>query len=125
MIDYNCAKLAEIFREAQRLQALLAEKGIDSVAIDSARRVNAIYEEAQAVTLALRRLPGIENTELPDEAEIEKLNRDLLDVAAQSQMALTRASRWLVALGEVVFATFEMHAGLAMAAREVFAEPLR
>lgn len=111
MIDYNRAKLGEILKEAQRLQTLLAEKGIARSATNGARHVSAIDEEAQTVTSAVARLPVIECAESLDEAAIEKLNRNLLEVAVQSQAALVRASRWLAALGEVVFATFEMHVG--------------
>ena len=123
MIDYNRVRLGEILREAQRLQTLLADKGIAWAATNGARHANAINEEARGLTSAIARWPVIECAESLDEAEIEKINRDLLDVAAQSQAALTRASRWLGALGEVVFATFEMPAGLAMAAREVSQSP--
>jgi Fe-S-cluster containining protein len=113
MIDYNCARLGEILREAQRLQTLLAEKGIIRAATNGARQVKAINEEARAVTSAMARLSVIECAESLDEAAIEKLNRDLLEVAAQSQAALERASRWLVALGKAMFATFEMRVDLA------------
>jgi uncharacterized protein len=113
MIDYHHAKLGDILKEAQRLQSLLAEKGIVRAAANGARQVNAIAEEAQAVTSAVARLPLIECAESLNEAAIEKINRDLLEVAAQSQAALVRASRWLAALGEVVFATFEMRVGSA------------
>jgi uncharacterized protein len=111
MTDYNRARLAEIFQEAQRLHALLTDKGIASAAANGARHVEAINEEAQAVTSALARLPVMECAEPLDQASVEKINRDLLAAAAQSQTALTRASRWLLALGEVVFATFEMRVG--------------
>ena len=111
MIDYNRARLAEIFREAQRLHALLAEKGIASAVANGARHVEAISEEAQAVMQAIARLPAIVCAEPLNQAAAEEINRDLLAAAAQSQTALTRASRWLMALGEVVFATFEMWVG--------------
>jgi hypothetical protein len=113
VIDYNRARLGEILREAQRLQTLLAVKGIAWAATNGSRHVNAINEEAEVMTSAIARLPVIECAESLDESGIEKINRDLLDVAAQSQVALERASRWLAALGEVVFATFAMHVGLA------------
>jgi len=113
MIDYNRAKLMAILREAQRLQALLAERGVAWAAAPSARYRNAINLEAQAVTSAVARMPVLECFESLDEAQTEAINRDLLAVAGQSQTALTHASRWLVALGEVVSATFEMPAGLA------------
>lgn len=111
MIDYNGVKLAEIFREAQRLHALLAEKGV-APATNGAGQVSAIDREALAVAAALAPLPAIEGVESLSEIEVAKLNGDLLAVAAQSQAALGRASRWLLALGEVVFATFEMSGDL-------------
>lgn len=113
MIDHNRARLGEILREAQRLQTLLAEKGIARAATNGARVACAINEEAQALTSAIARLPLIECAESLDEAAIEKLNGGLLEVAAQSQAALERASRWLLGLGKAVFATFEMCVELA------------
>ena len=111
VIAYNRAMLGRISTEAQRLQALLAEKGLALSAETAARQVRAINEEAQAVTAAITRLPVTECAALDDEAneaETEKLSLDLLEVAAQSQAALKRASRWLLALGETVFAAFGM-----------------
>jgi Fe-S-cluster containining protein len=109
MIDYNRTKLAEMFIEAQRLQSSLADERTASASAHGARHLNAINEEAQGILSAVARLPVIGCAESLDEAEIEKINRDLLDIAAQSQAALERAARWLAALGEVVFATLEMY----------------
>jgi Fe-S-cluster containining protein len=106
MIDYNRARLAEISREAERLQSLLVGKGSAAITTDAARRANAIDGELRAVTSAIARLPLIESLEPFDEATIEAASRDLLEVATQSQAALERAARWLAALGEEVFATF-------------------
>jgi uncharacterized protein len=113
MIDYNRARLIAILREAQRLQALLAERGSAGVAASATCHVNVINIEAQAVASAIARMPVIKYYESPGEAQAEEMNRDLLAVAGQSQTALTRASRWLLALGEVVSATFEMAVELA------------
>lgn len=108
MINYNGAGLAEIFREAERLQSLLAGKGSAAITTDAARWVKAINGELRAVTTAIARLPLIESLEPFDAAQIEKASRDFLEVAAQSQAALERAARWLQAIGEEVFATFAM-----------------
>ncbi|HKQ04152.1 MAG TPA: YkgJ family cysteine cluster protein [Blastocatellia bacterium] len=108
MIDYNCAGLAEIFREAERLQSLLIGKESAAITTDAARRVNAINGELRAVTTAIARLPLIESLEPFDAAQIERASDDFLKVAAQSQAALERAARWLQAIGEEVFATFAM-----------------
>jgi Fe-S-cluster containining protein len=113
MIDYHRSRLAEIFSEAQRLQTLLTEKGSATAAASGLCRVQAINEETQTLTSAWQRLPVIECAELLNETEIEKINRDLLEVAAQSQAALARASRWLAALGEEVFAALAMRVELA------------
>ncbi|MFL6212519.1 MAG: YkgJ family cysteine cluster protein [Blastocatellia bacterium] len=113
MIAYHCAQLAEISTEAERLHFLLTEKGMASPAESAARYVSVINEEARAVASALKPLPSIERVEVNDEVEMEKLNRDLLDVAAQSQAALNRATRWLAALGESVFDAFKMRIELA------------
>ncbi len=111
MIAYNQARLGDILAEAQRLQALLAEKGIAPAAAIAARQVNAINEEARAAALA--RLPVTECAAPCEGVGRERLDRALLDVAAQSQTALERASRWLLALGELVFAAFEMRVEMA------------
>lgn len=113
MIEYNRANLIAILREAQRLRALLAEKGSAATAASATCHVNAINAEVQAVASAIVRMPVIKYSESPGEAQAEEMNRDLLAVAGQSQTALTRASRWLLALGEVVSATFEMSVELA------------
>lgn len=107
MIAYNHSRLEEILREAERLQALLAERRA-ATAARASRIVSAISEEAHAAASAIAKGPVIGERESLDGAAIEKLNRDLLEVAAHSQAALERAVRWLMALGEVVFATFEM-----------------
>ncbi|HJQ23132.1 MAG TPA: YkgJ family cysteine cluster protein [Blastocatellia bacterium] len=93
MIDYNRARLGEILREAERLQALLDEKRSAAIATNIARRVCAINEEVQAVAAAIARGPVIGEAAL-------------LDIAAQSQAGLERAARWLLAIGEEVFAAF-------------------
>lgn len=108
MIDYNRARLIAILREARRLQALLAEKGNAATAASATRHLNAINAEVQAVASAIARRSAIQYSEPPGEAQAEEMNRDLLAVAGQSQMALTRASRWLLALGALVSATFEL-----------------
>src|SRR2546423_3600268 len=60
VIDYHCVRLREIFREAERLQSLLEEKGIAAVATNAARRLSAINGEVQTVTAAIARLPVVE-----------------------------------------------------------------
>ena len=102
MIDYNRTRLAEMLCEAERLHALLAEKGSAAVAASAARRVSAINEEAQAVAAAIARLSVVESGRALDEAAIEAAG--LLELAAQSQAASERAARWLLALGEEAFA---------------------
>jgi Fe-S-cluster containining protein len=99
MIAHHRARIREIADEAARLHALLAGQGIQSATQTAAHYADAINEEARAVTSA------------GDEARIEKT--ELLDLAAQSQAALTRATRWLVALGELVFDAFGMRVELA------------
>jgi hypothetical protein len=100
MIAYHRARISEIATEAERLRALLAGQGIQSPAETAARYVDAINEEARTATAN-------------DEAGIESLG--LLDLAAQSQAAFTRATRWLVALGELVFDALDMQVELASA----------
>ncbi|HKP13460.1 MAG TPA: YkgJ family cysteine cluster protein [Blastocatellia bacterium] len=115
MIAYNRAMLTDISTEAQRLWSLLAGKGITLPTEIAARHAEAINKEAEAVSLAIARLTVTECTDSCDEAETEKLNGDLLKVAVQSLAALKRASRWLLALGELVFTTFEMRVETAPA----------
>ena len=55
----------------------------------------------------------VELNHVLDEAAIEKASLDLLETAAQSQAGLERATRWLAAIGEEVFAAFEMRLGPA------------
>ena len=75
--------------------------------------MSAISEEARASTSAIAQGPAIEWRESLDELATEEIVRDLIDAAAHSQAASERAARWLLALGEVVFTTFEMRVELA------------
>jgi hypothetical protein len=115
LITYQRTQLTEIASEAERLHALLVEKGMASYAEIAAHHVNAINAEARAVVSAIEpaRLSSNECAETCAEAGMERLSRDVLEVVAPSQAALTRATRWLTALGELVFVAFEMRVELA------------
>jgi Fe-S-cluster containining protein len=118
MIAYHRARLAEVASEAEHLHALLAEKGSVRPAATAAHHVNAINEEVRVVASIIKpsSLFSLDDVESWDDATMEEVSRELLDLAAQSQTALKRGARWLASLGALVFDALEMRIELASSA---------